>query len=374
MGPVNSIPVISQIKSLAQVIEGHPEEAKKTQDDFSKQCVVVSQCRSLVHSIAGDNEQAKKVQEEYLNVAKSTFNGAVNSMPIVGNHLKEGIYYLAGDNENGDNAMKNVSRTTAVIGGAIGGFLLGSVPGAVIGAMSSGVGADIVITAVDSNVHKESRPYGHIPNLIAAKENKDYGGLIFDSAFGLLTDGFKGYAIGTALSLDSISQLNQFMLKKKGFHYLLPDVTKDNYLKKAYALMQLENLMRKNKIAHRYVKPSNFNYFQDQKKINLINIVDLPRFISNRNVWTYGNIANSYTLPSSIVNEGTNLLGFKWAHSYIGRVNSSIINYAAMDKSFMSKYSKTFTSYQSKPYAMNYTYMIKYSQPCTSLFKTFETK
>ena len=51
MGNTDSIPVVSQVKSLVQVIDGDAEGARRTQENFSKIAPVVSQVRSLVHYI-----------------------------------------------------------------------------------------------------------------------------------------------------------------------------------------------------------------------------------------------------------------------------------------------------------------------------------
>jgi hypothetical protein len=43
MGNINSIPVVSQIKSLVQVISGDEAGAKKTQEEFARKGIIVSQ-------------------------------------------------------------------------------------------------------------------------------------------------------------------------------------------------------------------------------------------------------------------------------------------------------------------------------------------
>ncbi len=43
MGSTNSIPVISQFKSLVQVIGGDVEGARKTQEDFINKGIIASQ-------------------------------------------------------------------------------------------------------------------------------------------------------------------------------------------------------------------------------------------------------------------------------------------------------------------------------------------
>ncbi len=45
MGQINSIPVVSQIKSLVQVISGDEVGARKTQEEFARKGIIVSQVR-----------------------------------------------------------------------------------------------------------------------------------------------------------------------------------------------------------------------------------------------------------------------------------------------------------------------------------------
>ena len=51
MGSINSVPVVSQVKSLVQVIQGNEEGAKKTQEEFIRTAPVAAQINSLVHHI-----------------------------------------------------------------------------------------------------------------------------------------------------------------------------------------------------------------------------------------------------------------------------------------------------------------------------------
>lgn len=66
MGNVDSIPVISQAKSLGQVIVGDVEGATRTQENFADNCPVVSQTKSFVQVCAGDIEGARKTQEKFV--------------------------------------------------------------------------------------------------------------------------------------------------------------------------------------------------------------------------------------------------------------------------------------------------------------------
>ena len=51
MGNINAVPVVSQVKSLVQVIQGDEEAARKTQEEFIRTAPVAAQINSLVHHI-----------------------------------------------------------------------------------------------------------------------------------------------------------------------------------------------------------------------------------------------------------------------------------------------------------------------------------
>ena len=52
MGSINSVPVVSQVKSLVQVVAGDETGAKETQEEFARTAIIVSQLNSLGHAIA----------------------------------------------------------------------------------------------------------------------------------------------------------------------------------------------------------------------------------------------------------------------------------------------------------------------------------
>ncbi|CDW74392.1 UNKNOWN [Stylonychia lemnae] len=145
MGTTDSIPVISQLKSLVEVCCGNTVGARRTQINFSNQCIVVSQVKSLVQSLGGDNVGARQTQEIYLNNAVQTINGIANGTPGVG-HLKGSLHYIRGEKEAGDQAMKSASRTIGVIGGGVSGMIIGGPIGAVAGGIAGGAVMDGITT------------------------------------------------------------------------------------------------------------------------------------------------------------------------------------------------------------------------------------
>ncbi|ETO35039.1 hypothetical protein RFI_02035 [Reticulomyxa filosa] len=192
MGNTDSIPVISQAKSLVQVISSDEEGARKTQENFLRQCPVVSQVTSAVQAIGGDEKGALQTQLQFVDGV----NNFVDGIPVVG-HIKGGIHYACGDNKGGDAAMKSASKTTgAVIGGVIG-AVSGGPGGAVIGAISGSNIMDGIITGCDSAISGSYRPYGNISiitNLVNG-ESKSISGDIFDLVAGTVLEGCMGYGI-----------------------------------------------------------------------------------------------------------------------------------------------------------------------------------
>ena len=105
MGNADSVPVVSQTKSLVQAISGDTEGARRTQENFSRQCPIVSQTRSLVEVSMGDPDAAAETQKQFVKGA-SDF---ADKLPVVG-HIKGGIHYACGDRDGGDKAMMHATR------------------------------------------------------------------------------------------------------------------------------------------------------------------------------------------------------------------------------------------------------------------------
>lgn len=87
-GGVNSIPVVSQIKSFVEFCAGDEEEARRTQVEFSRVCPGASQVTSLVYACQGNNKEASKIQQECGNAME----GLADGIPVVG-HVK-GVVHL----------------------------------------------------------------------------------------------------------------------------------------------------------------------------------------------------------------------------------------------------------------------------------------
>ncbi|CAA9997848.1 unnamed protein product [Nesidiocoris tenuis] len=176
---IDSIPGISQIKSLVQAATGDTEGAKKTQENFVNTAPVISQIKSGVQAAQGDKEGAKKTQEQFVK----NIEEVADATPIVG-HIKGGIHIAVGDKERGEEIIKTASSTTgSVIGG-----LLGGPAGAILG----GAATDALITGVDSAVNKESKPFG-VWDYVVNINDKD-AGEHFDQWLGLGLDALGGGA------------------------------------------------------------------------------------------------------------------------------------------------------------------------------------
>ena len=86
MGNENSVPILSQLKSLQQACEGDLQGARRTQEDFIRQCPVVSQLNSLGQAIIGDNDEALKIQVE--------FSEANQAVPVLGKVTLDLLIYF----------------------------------------------------------------------------------------------------------------------------------------------------------------------------------------------------------------------------------------------------------------------------------------
>ncbi|KAF6198577.1 hypothetical protein GE061_008325 [Apolygus lucorum] len=163
--------------ALVQVISGDADGAKRTQENFVNTAPVVSQIKSAVHAAKGDNEAAKKTQEQFAHNLEEVADG----LPVVG-HIKGGVHIGLGDREKGEAIIKGASSTTgSVIGG-----LLGGPAGAILG----GIATDMLISGIDSAVHKESKPFGMVDYVININD-KD-AGEHFDTLFGIGLDAVGG--------------------------------------------------------------------------------------------------------------------------------------------------------------------------------------
>ena len=110
MGNTDSIPVVSQIKSLDLVIRGHTQEAQRVQEHFVRTGIIASQINSLRCSIAGDNAEALKIQEEFVK--------DIEIAPIIGHGFSAG-YAIAGDMEKAEETAIKATKNTVVAAAGI---------------------------------------------------------------------------------------------------------------------------------------------------------------------------------------------------------------------------------------------------------------
>ena len=86
MGNVNTVPVISQIKSAVEACHGDMDSALRTQEEFSRKCIVVSQLRSAVEAGLGDCKAALETQKQFLEghgLAQLGFVGGSILFPLL---------------------------------------------------------------------------------------------------------------------------------------------------------------------------------------------------------------------------------------------------------------------------------------------------
>lgn len=212
MGNTDSIPVISQAKSLTQFAFGDAAAARATQNNFiyNNTFPVLSQLGSLGYAIAGENDKALDLQKKFAD----DMQRIVDSIPVAG-HIKGGVHYALGENEEGDEAMKAASRSTGVVAGGVGGFLAGGPVGAVAGGIAGGAAMDGIITGSEILINKdEAKPYGyvaagkHIVDVVDKKANitVEQG---FDIAMMPVGDGIAGYTAGRGIGKPLSNTMNQ---------------------------------------------------------------------------------------------------------------------------------------------------------------------
>ncbi|GMT25480.1 hypothetical protein PFISCL1PPCAC_16777, partial [Pristionchus fissidentatus] len=195
MGNTNTLPVISQTKSLVQLATGDKEGARATQEKFFHECPIVAQATSAVeYVIDRDGERAK---ETNLRSAKVISNFA-DGIPVVG-HVKGGIHALAGDSDGAKAAVKSANRSVGVVGGGAVGFIAGGFVGAVAGGIAGGAAMDGLQTGISSAYHKEFRPAGSIAAMKQAIDNPT-GATVFDAVAVPVFDGVAGYGAGQLTS------------------------------------------------------------------------------------------------------------------------------------------------------------------------------
>ena len=90
MGNVNTVPVISQIKSAVEACGGDHEAALRTQEEFSRKCIVVSQIRSAVEAGLGNSEAALETQ--------LIFASGIDAVPVL-SQIKSAVQAGCGDME-----------------------------------------------------------------------------------------------------------------------------------------------------------------------------------------------------------------------------------------------------------------------------------
>ena len=195
MGNIDSLPLVSQGKSLVQWVGRDKEGAYRTQETFTRQCPVASQVRSAIEWYNGDSAAARQTQMEFLKGASAFVDG----IPVMG-HVKGVVHYFWGDKDGGHQAMKSASRTAGIIGGGAAGFLVGGPVGAVGGGVGGGFVMDGTTTVVDSAVHGEYRPAGTFANVTELINNPKDPGQWFDTVVTPGIDAFSGYAIGKGMA------------------------------------------------------------------------------------------------------------------------------------------------------------------------------
>jgi len=159
-------PILSQTKSLVQVIAGDVEGAQKTQEAFSRSCPLIAQSRSLVEFCLGYSEEALQT----LLDSCCTLSQIINSVPVMG-HLKGLLHYTCDDAQGGQRALKAATRTLGVVGVASTGLLVLGPGGGIAGGACGGLLMVVLMTG-GSFVEGNPEPSGFIALLLKADSMK----------------------------------------------------------------------------------------------------------------------------------------------------------------------------------------------------------
>lgn len=206
MGNIDSLPVISQVKSLVQVMSGDVDGARHTAENFANTGIVVSQITSLVHVMNGDDEAARETQKHF----GKSMESFADSMPAVG-HIKGSIHHGLGQTEKGNSAFKSASGSLLTIPAVVAGTIVGGPAGGAAAAVVAGQAYDGIVTGIDTAVNgqrKDGRPryYGSWDTWDKMGRGETSSGDTFDLLAGMGLDalggatgvkvgkGFRGYA------------------------------------------------------------------------------------------------------------------------------------------------------------------------------------
>lgn len=185
MGNTDSIPVISQTKSIFQVITGDIEGASQTLKNFAETGIIASQITSFIHVARGDYEAARKTQIKF----EKGMESLADSIPVAG-HVKGIIHYALGENEKGDAAMKSASGTALTAAAGAAGFIAGGPVGGAAAAVAASQAYDGLVTGIDTAVNgdrEDGRPryHGSWDTFDKIGRGEASSGDVFDLATGL---------------------------------------------------------------------------------------------------------------------------------------------------------------------------------------------
>ena len=200
----DALPIISQIKSILQLLFGQTSRALETQINFLDATPLLSQLKSLYEIFVQKNViKATKTQHKFLIITNATING----IPLVG-HIKGLGHYLIGDFKGGNDAMKKSSRTTVVI---LSGYFActifipstatmeATIAASAIGSMVGGLCMDTLITLIENVISKNGSLYGFYDKLWEVIKSPFDIGNLFDFIMGPILDGLIGAFIGFKL-------------------------------------------------------------------------------------------------------------------------------------------------------------------------------
>ena len=203
----DSIPIVSQIKSIVQLLFGEKEQAIQTQINFIDSTAVISQLKSAYQAYNGKYWSAIKTQRRFLIVTNAT----IDNIPIIG-HIKGVGHYALGRIDDGNNAIIDSTRSSVVILSAYFACVVlipttatatTTITVSSIASMIGGATIDGLVYLFDTFFKEESKiqqRFNKLKKIMHIKEKQEDDeydvGEYFDMIVGPMLDGLIGGAIG----------------------------------------------------------------------------------------------------------------------------------------------------------------------------------
>ena len=174
------------VKATFQLMCDDKEGAAQTMDEFTKTNPLLFPIRAATDLIVDGPDEAGKTCKTF----GRALDNMANSTPVVG-HLKGAVTGLCGDEERGEEILKQATRSTVVFGAGVAGFAGAGPVGAFALGAEAGTLWDLTRAATGGPAHGVARL------VTAIRDDEDLSsGEFFDSFTAPVADGVAGIAAG----------------------------------------------------------------------------------------------------------------------------------------------------------------------------------